>query len=159
MFHQLFTGWSKTALRNIFISFSIRVLNVIDVCLWSGDRQSWWPSSGAHVETDGRRGVYVWFLFTRSLHFSCNCYFVVLCGSPGGSGEQIAGWTGVLHLVWDAVMAQLFAYPLLITLLHSKSCFPLFVYLFVIWRLCWKPNFWRILFKWLILRYLMLFKW
>ncbi len=48
--------------------------------------------------------------------------------SADGSGEQIAGWTGVLYLVWDAVMAQLFTYSLLNTLLHSKSCIPLFVY-------------------------------
>jgi len=27
-------------------------------CLWSGDRQSRRPSSGAHVETNGRWGVY-----------------------------------------------------------------------------------------------------
>lgn len=47
-------------------------------CLWSGDRQSRRPSFGAHVETGRRRGVYISFLFTKSLNFSYNCYLCAL---------------------------------------------------------------------------------
>lgn len=135
--------------------FSVRILNVTDVVVYGQVTSS----------QDGLPLVHMWrqmgdevcmanFSSARFLNFSLTCVCALCvrrwsCWTDYWLNEGFA--PGLRH-------SDVAAFRLSSLEPHSKSRISLFARLFVVWRFCWRPYFWNILFKWLILCYLMLFK-